>query len=153
VAEGRHVEVAAGNARLPGQGQCPDPAAEADADVADPSSELAVELQQRADARPKVLDAAAEDVAVAQVDVVEHVPGGVGRDRRSCAAAQTAEAGHQVDRVRAGQVEVRPLDAAVAVPDDEAAPDRTLLWLQQPVADPKAVGRAIGQIPDPQSRA
>jgi hypothetical protein len=144
VAEGRHIEMSAGDARLPRQCQCPNPAAEADAHVADPAPQLPMELQQGGDPHPKVLNASAEDVAVALVDVMKDVPVGVGRNRRTPTTAQATKAGDQVDGIVKGQREIRLPDTAIAVTDEEAAADRALLRFQQPTVDRKPATRHGG---------
>ena len=118
-----------------------DAAAEAESGIADASVDLGMKLDQRGYGQPQILDAAAEDIALRRVDAVEHMPCRIAGDRRTSAAREAAKAGKQHRGFLDRNVEIRLVASAVAMADDEAAPDDSLSRQQQPTADRKFVGR------------
>jgi hypothetical protein len=148
VAEGRHVEMTASEARVPGQSDGAQSTAEADSGIAEVSSEFGEQIEQGRDTGPEVVDTAGEDIAVRILDVVQHMPVGIFRDGRTAAQAQAAEAGNEIGGVRARQIQRGPLDPAVAVAQDQPESRRLVLRGQEPATDPDAVGGVVFQVVD-----
>ena len=125
-----------------------DAAAETGPDVADPSVELGMELDQNGDGQPEILDATAQDIALGFVDIMEHVQIGIAGNRLTTAAREPAKTGKQHRRLLDRNVEIRLVAPAIAMADDEAAPDGSLSRQQQPAADWEFIGRGIGDVMD-----
>jgi hypothetical protein len=107
-----------------------------------------MDLKEGADPDSQILRAATEDVAITQVDVMEHVPVGIIGDGWPAAAGQTAEAGHQVGGLVTRQLEIRPFEAAIAMAKEETPPYWALLRLKHPTSDLEAARGVIVQVQD-----
>ncbi len=83
--------MAARDPRIERHGERANAAAEADAAIPDPAGNGGIELRQHRHRDPQVLDTAADDVAIGVIDIVQHMPGGVFRDRRTTTARKPAK--------------------------------------------------------------
>jgi hypothetical protein len=70
-----------------------DPAAEADPAITDFSVKVRIKFDQNGDGRSKILNAAAQDVTVLFVDIMQHMPCGIFGNRRVAAAREASETG------------------------------------------------------------
>ncbi|MNX98583.1 hypothetical protein D3C86_1309990 [compost metagenome] len=140
--------MAAINALIERDGQGANAAAETDAAITHLPLQPGIKAYERGNGNPQIIDAAANDVIVFPVDIIENMEGRVGRDRRAGAQRKPAKTGKQHGCFFHRHVEIRSLATAITMAHNEAATHLPLARQQHPPADTKTAGGGVGHIED-----